>query len=63
MNTITTKTTAQMTWMVDYSAEPVNEVTEHDRTRSCDGKWLKRNCKLNSKPVRRFLDGDDDSAR
>lgn len=34
-------------WLVDYSAEPVNEV--RTGTRSSDGKWLKRNVKLTTK--------------
>jgi hypothetical protein len=36
-----------MVWMVDYSAEIVNEV--RTGTRSADGKWLKRNVKLTTK--------------
>jgi hypothetical protein len=46
----TVKTTTQapaMVWMVDYSAEIVNEV--RTGTRSADGKWLKRNVKLTTK--------------
>ena len=34
-------------WLVDYSGEIVNEA--RTGTRSSDGKWLKRNCKLNAK--------------
>jgi hypothetical protein len=34
-------------WLVDYSAELVNEKRTGER--SSDGKWLKRNVKLNAK--------------
>ena len=46
----TTTTTAQsqsLVWLVDYSAEPINE--KRTGTRSADGKWLERNVKLNAK--------------
>lgn len=51
MNTINStaiKTAAQsLVWMVDYSGELVNET--RTEARSSDGKWLKRNVKLNAK--------------
>lgn len=46
----TTTTTAQsqsLVWLVDYSGELVNET--RTGTRSADGRYLKRNCKLNAK--------------
>lgn len=42
-----TKTAQSLVWMVDYSGELVNE--SRTGTRSADGKWLKRNVKLNAK--------------
>lgn len=50
MNTINStaiKTAAQQVWMLDLSGELVNE--SRTGTRSADGKWLKRNVKLNAK--------------
>lgn len=42
-----TKTAQSLVWMVDYSGELVNESRTGER--SADGKWLKRNVKLNAK--------------
>ena len=42
-----TKTAQSLVWLVDYSGELVNE--SRTESRSSDGKWLKRNVKLNAK--------------
>ena len=46
-NITTVKPVTSMTWLVDYSGELVNE--SRTESRSSDGKWLKRNVKLNAK--------------
>lgn len=42
-----TKTAQSLVWLVDYSSELVNE--SRTENRSADGKWLKKNVKLNAK--------------
>lgn len=43
----TVKPATSMTWMLDLSGELVNETRTGER--SSDGKWLKKNVKLNAK--------------
>lgn len=43
----TVKTATSMTWMLDLTGELVNE--KRTGSRSADGRYLKRNVKLNAK--------------